>query len=66
MTGQQVHRSATFVFSLVMVVIGVALIAQAVDGHGGVISPRLLLGLLFIAAGGGRLYLQTKRSGRGS
>ncbi len=44
MTGQQAHRSATFVFSLVMVVIGVALIAQAVDGHGGVISPRLLLG----------------------
>ena len=46
-----------------MVVIGVALIAQAVDGHGGVISPRLLLGLLFIAAGGGRMYLETKRGG---
>jgi hypothetical protein len=66
MTGQQVHRSATFVFSLVMLVIGVALIAQALDGHGGVISPRLLLGLLFIAAGGGRLYLETKRGRRGS
>jgi hypothetical protein len=66
MTGQQAHRSATFVFSLVMVVIGVALIAQAIDGHGGVISPRLLLGLLFIAAGGGRLYLETKRGRRRS
>jgi hypothetical protein len=66
MTGQQAHRSATFVFSLVMVVIGVALIAQALDGHGGVISPRLLLGLLFIAGGGGRLYLETKRGRRGS
>jgi hypothetical protein len=66
MTGQQAHRSAIFVFSLVMVVIGVALIAQALDGHGGVISPRLLLGLLFIAAGGGRLYLETKRGRRGS
>jgi hypothetical protein len=66
MTGQQAHRSATFVFSLVMVVIGVSLIAQALDGHGGVISPRLLLGLLFIAAGGGRLYLETKRGRRGS
>jgi hypothetical protein len=66
MTGQQAHRSATFVFSLVMVVIGMALIAQALDGHGGVISPRLLLGLLFIAAGGGRLYLETKRGRRGS
>ena len=66
MTGQQVHRSATFVLSLVMVVIGVALIAQAVDGHGGVISPRLLLGVLFIAAGGGRLYLEEKRGRRQS
>jgi hypothetical protein len=51
-------------FSLVMAAIGVALIVEAVDGHGSVISPRLLLGLLFIAAGGGRLYLETKR-GRG-
>lgn len=66
MTGQQAHRSATFVFSLVMVIIGVALIAQAVDGHGGVLSPRLLLGVLFIAAGGGRLYLETKRGRRQS
>jgi hypothetical protein len=66
MTGQQAHRSATFVFSLVMIVIGVSLIAQAVDGHGGVLSPRLLLGVLFIAAGGGRLYLETKRGRRGS
>ena len=39
-------------FSLAMAVIGVALIVEAVAGHGSVISPRLLLGLLFIAAGG--------------
>jgi uncharacterized membrane protein len=55
------------IFSLVMVVIGVALIAQAADGHGGILSPRLLLGVLFIAAGAGRMYLETKRrGGRGS
>jgi hypothetical protein len=51
-------------FSLVMMVIGVALIVEAVDGHGSVISPRLLLGLLFIAAGAGRTWIETKR-GRG-
>jgi hypothetical protein len=66
MNPRQAHRSATLMFSLVMVVIGVALIAQAVDGHGGIISPRLLLGVLFIAAGGGRLYLEEKRSRRES
>jgi hypothetical protein len=66
MTGQQAHRTATFVFSLAMAVIGLALIAQAIDGHGGILSPRLLLGLLFIAAGGGRLYLETKKRRSGS
>jgi hypothetical protein len=65
-TGQQAHRSATLMFSLVMIVIGVALIAQVVGGHGGIVSPRLLLGVLFIAAGGGRIYLETKRSRGGS
>jgi hypothetical protein len=48
------------------VVIGVALIAQVVGGNAGIISPRLLLGVLFIAAGGGRMYLETKRSKGGS
>ncbi len=51
-------------FSLVMTVIGVALIVEAADEHGSVISPRLLLGLLFIAAGAGRIWVETKR-GRG-
>jgi hypothetical protein len=66
MTGRQAHRSATLMFSLVMVVIGVALIVEAVGGHGSIISPRLLLGLLFIAAGGGRLWVEAKRGRRGS
>jgi len=64
MTGRQAHRSATLIFSLLMAAIGVALIVEAVDGHGSVISPRLLLGLLFIAAGAGRMWVETKR-GRG-
>jgi hypothetical protein len=64
MNGRQAHRSGTLVLSLLMTVIGVALIAQAVDGHGGVLSPRLLLGVLFVAAGAGRLYVERRR-GRG-
>jgi hypothetical protein len=55
----------TFVLSLLMVGIGLALIVQAVGGHAGVISPRLLLGVLFIAAGAGRAYVETRR-GRGA
>jgi hypothetical protein len=54
----------TLVLSLLMGAIGVALIVQAVSGHGSVISPRLLLGALFIAAGAGRLYVEARRSRR--
>jgi hypothetical protein len=45
-----------------MMVIGVALIGQVVGGNGSLLSSRLLLGILFIAAGGGRAYLEVRRS----
>lgn len=64
MSGRDIHRAGTFVLSLLMAVIGLALLVQAVTGHGGVISPRLLLGVLFIAAGAGRLYLLARRGRR--
>ena len=65
MIGRQAHRAGTWVLSLLMAAIGVALIVQAVAGHGSALSPRLLLGALFIAAGVGRLYLEVRR-GRGA
>ncbi len=55
----------TFVLSLLMVMIGLALIVQALGGHASSISPRLLLGVLFIAAGAGRAYVEVRR-GRGA
>jgi hypothetical protein len=61
MRGRQAHRTATFVLSLSMAAIGVALIVQAIGGGGSPISPRLLLGALFLAAGSGRLYLERRR-----
>jgi hypothetical protein len=62
MTGRQVHRTGTTLLSLAMVAIGIALAVEALGGHGGVISVRLLFGVLFLAAGWGRLYLETRRS----
>ena len=64
MTGRQVHRSGTLVFSVLMVAIGVALIVQVLSGDGGVLSARLLLGVLFLAAGVARGYLEVRRSRR--
>jgi hypothetical protein len=62
MNGRQAHRAGTVVLSLLMGAIGVALVVQAVSAHGNIVSPRLLLGVLFIAAGAGRLYVEKRRS----
>jgi len=63
MSGRQVHRSATIVLSLLMTVIGVALIVETLAGvRGGAIAVPLLLGLLFTAGGVGRLFLERRRS----
>jgi hypothetical protein len=64
MTGRGAHSAATRVLSLLMAAIGLALIVQVVGGKGGIASPRMLLGVLFVLVGGGRLYLQTRGSGR--
>jgi hypothetical protein len=61
MSGRQVHRTATRALSIAMVAIGVALAVEAIAGAGGVVSVRLLLAVLFLAAGSGRLYLQLRR-----
>jgi hypothetical protein len=62
MLAQRIYRNTTVVLSLLMMALGVALVVQAITGDGGVLSPRMLLGLLLIAAGGGRVYLQRRRS----
>jgi hypothetical protein len=62
MLAQRIHRNSTLVLSLLMIVLGVALIVQAITGDGGVLSSRLLLGVLLAAAGGGRIYLERRRS----
>jgi len=64
MTGRGAHRAGTFVLSLLMAAIGVALIVQSVTWHGSPISPRLLLGVLFVAGGALRLYLEARKGRR--
>ncbi len=65
MSGRGVHRGSTYVLSLLMIAIGLALVVQAVTGGAGAISGRLLLGVLFTAAGVGRTYIELRR-GRGA
>ncbi|MHB8532344.1 MAG: hypothetical protein ACYDC2_06460 [Solirubrobacteraceae bacterium] len=61
MRGRDVHRGGTFLFSLLMVAIGVGLVVQALAA-GGALSGRMLLGVLFLAAGIGRTYVEVRRS----
>jgi hypothetical protein len=55
----------TLVLSLAMVAIGLALIVQVVSGSSSSISARLLLGVLFVAAGCGRWYVELRRGRAG-
>jgi hypothetical protein len=62
MFGRRVHRSGTLLLSVLMAVIGVALIVEAIVGvRRGAVSVLLLAGVLFLAAGVGRLYIERKR-----
>ena len=54
-----IHRLATLVLSVAMTVIGLALIIQsAVVAHS---VLRLVLGVLFVAAGAGRVWIELRR-----
>ena len=50
----------TRVLSALMIVIGVAIVARTVAAGGGPLALGLLLGLLFVAAGAGRLYAERR------
>ena len=54
---RDVHRQTTLLFSSVMVLLGVGMIVRTVVAGGSALATGLLLGVLFIAAGAGRVYL---------
>ncbi len=55
-------RVVTLMLSLAMVAIGVALVVRTVSAGGGPLALGSILGVLFVAAGAGRLWLQWSRS----
>jgi hypothetical protein len=62
MNGRSLHRTSTLLLSLSMGVIGVALLLEGLLAHPLAVT-RLLLGVLFVAAAAGRLYLQRRSRG---
>ena len=51
----------TVVLSALLVLIGLAMIVRTLAGGGGPLAVGLLLGLLFVAAGAGRLWVERRR-----
>jgi hypothetical protein len=48
------------VFSIIMILLGIALLVRTLAAGGGALATGVLLGVLFILAGAGRLYLQLR------
>ena len=46
--------------SILMMLIGIALVVRTVAAGGGPFTSGVLLGLLFVVAGAGRMYLQLR------
>jgi hypothetical protein len=53
------YRTASALLSLAITLLGVAMIARTLAQGGGQVG--IVLGVLFVAAGAGRLYLQRRR-----
>lgn len=58
--GRQLHSSSTRVMSVVMIVIGIALVVRTLVAGGGAIATGIVLGVLFMLAGLARLYMQVR------
>jgi hypothetical protein len=58
---RDVHRATTRVMSALFVVLGVAMLVTTVARGGGPLAIGVILGVLFVAAGAGRLYVERER-----
>jgi hypothetical protein len=55
------YRDLVRLLALATVALGVTILAVTLTSGGGVLSTGVVLGLLFVAAGAGRLYLLRRR-----
>ncbi|HEV2775173.1 MAG TPA: hypothetical protein VGV90_06255 [Solirubrobacteraceae bacterium] len=55
-SGRGLYRRATMALSAAMVLIGLAILVQTFAAGGGPLALGTVLGVLFVAAGAGRLY----------
>ena len=61
---RNLHRQTTGLLSVILVILGVAMIVRTITAGGGGLAFGLLMGVLFIAAGLGRMYINTRLGSR--
>ena len=52
------HRAGTRFLSVAMIVLGLAMLTTTLARGGGALAVGVVLGVVFVAAGGGRLLLE--------
>ncbi len=57
---RDLHRQTTGLLSVILVILGVAMIVRTIVAGGGGLAFGLLMGVLFIAAGVGRIYINAR------
>jgi hypothetical protein len=55
---RQFRSTSTSALSILMIVIGVALCIRTLAAGGGPLASGLILGVLFVVAGAGRIYVR--------
>jgi hypothetical protein len=53
--------ATTLILPLVLIVLGLAIVVRTVAAGGGPLAFGVLMGILFVAAGGARLLLERRR-----
>jgi hypothetical protein len=61
---RNLHRQTTGLLSVILVILGIAMIVRTIAAGGGGLAFGLLMGVLFIAAGLGRIYINTRLASR--
>lgn len=64
MNGRQLHRGASLTLATIMLVLGVILLVETASSSKGSLSARLVLGVMFLLVGIGRIYLEMRRGSR--
>jgi hypothetical protein len=62
-SGERVYRGAVRAFSVAMVAIGLAVLVVTLANGGGPASFGVLIGIVFVAVGAGRLWISARAGG---